>query len=100
MICIAVTYVVKQGHEEEAVHLFAKLTTATRAELGCRMYLAHRSITEPRKFFLYEQYDDASAMDFHRASHHFAQYAAGGLFGIVESRIPELYEPLEDVIIA
>lgn len=95
MICIAVTYVVKEGHEREAIDLFAKLTEATRAEPGCRMYVAHRSITEPRKFFLYEQYDDSAAMDFHRASDHFAKYAVGGLFGIVESRVPELYEPLD-----
>ncbi|HMB02794.1 MAG TPA: antibiotic biosynthesis monooxygenase, partial [Isosphaeraceae bacterium] len=43
MICVAVTYVIKPGHEEEAVGLFRKLTEATRCEPGCRMYLAHRS---------------------------------------------------------
>ena len=39
MICVAVTYVIKPGHEQEAVELFGKLTPATRAEPGCRMYL-------------------------------------------------------------
>jgi quinol monooxygenase YgiN len=96
MICVAVTYVIRPGHEEEAAGLFAKLTAATRAEPGCRMYLAHRSTTDPRKFFLYEQYDDRAALDAHRAAPHFAQYAAGGLFAIIESRAPELYEPLGD----
>ena len=52
---------VRPGHEEEAVALFDKLTEATRAEPGCRMYLAHRSTTDPRKFFLYEQYVDVAA---------------------------------------
>ena len=27
---------------------------------------------------------------------HFAQYATGGLFPILESRTPELYEPLDE----
>jgi quinol monooxygenase YgiN len=94
MICVAVTYVVKPGREEEAVALFARLTEPTRAEPGCRMYLAHRSTADPRKFFLYEQYDDQAALDAHRASPHFEQYAKGGLFPIIESRSPELYEPL------
>jgi quinol monooxygenase YgiN len=96
MICVAVTYVIKTDHEEEAVGLFRKLTEATRAEPGCRMYLAHRSTSDPRRFFLYEQYDDQAALDAHRAAPHFEQYAKGRLFPILESRTPELYEPLTD----
>lgn len=96
MICVAVTYVMKAGHEEEAAGLFRQLTGPTRAEPGCRMYLVHRSSTDPRKFFLYEQYDDQAALDAHRASPHFDQYAKGGLFPILESRSPELYELLPD----
>jgi quinol monooxygenase YgiN len=96
MICLAVTFVVKPGHEEEAIGLFARLTEATRAEPGCRMYLAHRSTEDPRRFFLYEQYDDRAALDAHRASAHFARYLTNGLARIIESRTPELYEPLGD----
>jgi quinol monooxygenase YgiN len=96
MICVAVTYVVKPGHEEEAVTLFQSLTVHTRTEPGCRMYLAHRSTSDPRRFFLYEQYDDQAALDTHRAAPHFERYAKGGLFDIIESRIPEIYIPVED----
>ena len=96
MICVAVTYVIQAGREDEAVALFAKLTGPTRAEPGCRMYLAHRSTSDPRRFFLYEQYDDQAALDAHRATPHFERYAKGGLFAIIESRAPETYEPLAD----
>lgn len=96
MICVAVTYVIKAGHEEQAVPLFRELTKHTRAEPGCRQYQAHRSPADPRRFFLYEQYDDQAALDAHRASPHFAQFATGGLFPIIESRSPEFYEPLAD----
>ncbi|MFO0909406.1 MAG: putative quinol monooxygenase [Isosphaeraceae bacterium] len=95
MICVAVTYVIQPGREEEAVGLFQALTAATRAEPGCRFYLAHRSTTDPRKFFLYEQYDDEAALDAHRASPHFDQYGRNGLFTMLESRSPELYTPIE-----
>jgi quinol monooxygenase YgiN len=96
MICVAVTYVVKPGHEEEALELFRTLTPHTRAEPGCVMYLAHRSTTDPRRFFLYEQYVDQAAVDAHRATPHFERYVTEGLFRIIESRSPELYEPLEE----
>jgi len=96
MVCVAVTYVIKPGFEDRALSLFEKLTEHTRAEPGCRMYLAHRSTTDARRFFLYEQYDDEAALDAHRASPHFDQYARGGLFSIIESRAPEIYAPLFD----
>jgi autoinducer 2-degrading protein len=95
MICLAVTYVIKPGHEEEAIEFLRKLTPLTRAEPGNLYYLAHRSLSDPRRFFLYEQYTDQAAVDAHRASPHFVQYVTNGLFTILESRIPETYEPLE-----
>ncbi len=94
MICVAVTYVIQAGHEAEASEFFRKLTEQTRAEPGNLFYLVHRSMAEPRRFFIYEQYTDQAALDAHRASPHFAQYATNGLFPILESRTPELYEPL------
>jgi quinol monooxygenase YgiN len=96
MICVAVSYVIKSGHEDEAERLFRVLSEHTRREPGCRMYLVHRSPIDARRFFLYEQYDNQDALDAHRSSSHFAEYAAGELFGIVDSRTPELYEPLAE----
>ena len=96
MICVAVTYVIQPGHEAEAADLFRKMTPLTLAEPGCRFYLAHRSISNPRQFFLYEQYDDQAAVDAHRASTHFETYVKNGLFPLLESRSPELYIPLSD----
>lgn len=96
MICVAVTYVIQTGREDEAVRLFRELIPATRAEPGCRMYLVHRSTTNPRQFFLYEQYDDPEALDAHRAAPHFHRCVQNGLFLILETRAPELYTPLEE----
>ena len=94
MICLAVTFIVKAGHEDEAIGFFQKATAETVKQPGCRMYLAHRSVDDPRRFFLYEQYDDHAALDFHRASPHFQTYVKEGLFPLIESRTPLLYEPL------
>jgi quinol monooxygenase YgiN len=95
MICIAVTYLIQVGRDDEAVELFRPLAEQTRTEPGCKMYAVHRSTTEPRRFFLYEQYVDQAALDAHRAAPHFEKYAKGGLFPLLESRSPEIYELLE-----
>lgn len=95
MICIAVTYLIQTGRDEEAVALFRPLARETRTEPGCKSYLVHRSTTEPRLFFLYEQYEDQEALDSHRASPHFEKYAKNGLFPLLESRSPEIYELLD-----
>ena len=58
MVCLAVTYLVLPNREAEAKELFQKLTQVTRREPGCRMYQAHQSLSEQRRFFLYEVYDD------------------------------------------
>ena len=94
MICLTVVFIIQPGREEEAAALFRKMTGPTRAEPGNVMYLAHRSTTEPRKFLLYEQYTDMTALEAHRATPHFQEYIANGVFNIMESRTPEFYEPL------
>ena len=39
------------------------------------MYIVHRHKTDPRRFFIYEQYKDDAALEAHRAAPHFLQHA-------------------------
>jgi len=94
MICLVVTYVIRTGAEGQAIEFFRQLAEATRQEPGNVMYLVHRSTTDPRRFFLYEQYQDQAGLDAHRRSSHFETYATNGLYHLAESRTPELYSPL------
>ncbi len=94
MICFAVTYIVKPGEEEKAIEYLNKLAEPSRAEAGNLMYLVHRSHSNPRQFFLYEQYTDQAAFDAHRQTRHFIKYAIDGVYTTLESRVAEIYEPL------
>ena len=94
MICLAVTLLAKAGHEQEIKDNFAKLAPLSRKESGCRMYIAHQLREDPRKFLVYEQYDDNAALEFHRNSEHFRLYATNGLYKYVENREAALYSPL------
>ena len=95
MICLAVTYTVRPGHEDEAAEHLRALTGPSRAEPGCRMWLAHRSVDDPRVFLIYEQYDDEAAFEAHRATPHFAKHGRGGIQRIAESRVAVVAGPLE-----
>lgn len=94
MVVLAVTWMAKQGREGEVADVFAKLTEEARKEPGCVMFVAHRHKTEPRRFFVYEQYKDDAALEAHRASPHFLQYARKELPKLGDRVDGQLYEPL------
>lgn len=94
MIVLVVTWKAHKGNEAEVARLFALLRAESRKEPGCRMYLVHRHLTDPTRFLIYEQYDDQAALDAHRASPHFRQYAARELPKLGERVEGELYQPL------
>jgi quinol monooxygenase YgiN len=94
MVCLAVRLLVRAGHEQQVADFFKPLTEASRKEPGCLFYVAHQHHDDPRKFLVYEQYKDDAALDAHRNSAHFQQYAANGLYKFVESREADLYRPL------
>ena len=96
MVVLAVTWMAKPGHEEEVAKIFRKLTVASRQEPGCLMYLVHRHKTDPKRFFIYEQYRDDAAIEAHRNSAHFQDYAVNELRQVADRKEGELYSPLTD----
>lgn len=95
MLVVTAKWVAKPGEEVHIVEILATLTPLTRAEPGCRMYLAHRALEDPRTFFLYEQYDDAAAFAAHAASDHFQRHVLGDAVARLEARERSLYEILD-----
>jgi quinol monooxygenase YgiN len=66
----------------------------SRKEPGCEMYVVHRHKTDVRRFMIYEQYKDDAALEAHRTSAHFLQYAKKELPKLGERVEGNLYEPL------
>lgn len=94
MVVLAVTWMAKTGKETEVVEIFSKLTAESRKEPGCAMFQVHRHRTEPRRFFIYEQYKDDAALESHRGTPHFLQYAKKELPKIADRVEGQLYDPL------
>jgi quinol monooxygenase YgiN len=96
MVVLAVTWIANPGKEAEVANIFEKLEEASRQEPGCLMYVVHRHRTDPRTFFIYEQYRNDAALEAHRESAHFQQYALTALKDIGERIKGELYVPISD----
>ena len=94
MVVLAVTWMAKAGHDADVAPIFAKLTEESRKEPGCLMYQVHRHKTEPRRFFIYEQYKDDAALEAHRTSPHFLQQARKDLPKVADRVEGHLYEAL------
>lgn len=94
MVVLAVTWMAKITHEAEVAAVFTKLSEESRKEPGCLMYQVHRHKTDPRRFFIYEQYKDDAGLEAHRAAPHFLQYAKKQLPKIADRVEGHLFEPL------
>jgi quinol monooxygenase YgiN len=60
------------------------------------MYIVHRHTDDPKTFFIYEQYRNDAALQAHRDSPHFQQYAVQGLHDIGVRQQGDLYTPLTE----
>ncbi|MFZ0685710.1 MAG: putative quinol monooxygenase [Terriglobales bacterium] len=94
MVVLAVTWMAKIGREAEVAAIFEKLTTESRKEPGCLMYQVHKHKTDQRRFFIYEQYKDDAALEAHRTSPHFMQFAKKELPKLGDRTEGHLFEPL------
>ncbi|HVZ16325.1 MAG TPA: putative quinol monooxygenase [Terriglobales bacterium] len=94
MIVLAVTWMAKEGQEDEVINIFRTLESESRKEPGCLLYIVHRHRTDQRRFFVYEQYADDAALEAHRNSSHFQKYAINELPKHGARVEGELYKPL------
>ena len=65
---------------DDIERILRELTRASRHESGCVSYIPHFIDGDANTVLIYEQYKDEAAVEAHRASPHFAQYAIGGLY--------------------
>jgi autoinducer 2-degrading protein len=94
MLILTVHVTIQAGREEEVEASLRILQEESRRESGCLAYVAQRSRENPRRYLIYEQYKDPAALDVHRNSEHFKQYATNGFYRFVEQRQAELFDPL------
>lgn len=80
MVSFTVRMTFDPQERQQIETILRELTAASRQEPGCVHYIPHFVEGEPATVFLYEQYRDEAALEHHRGTEHFAQYATGGLY--------------------
>ena len=86
MLSFTVRMTFAQEEHTEIAEMLRHLTAASRQEPGCVSYIAHFLEGDQGTVLIYEQYADEAALEHHRTTPHFHQYAIGGLYQRMRER--------------
>ena len=86
MVSFTVRLRFEHQHHDEVKEQLHALTMASRKESGCLSYVAHFVEDDPSTVLIYEQYADEAALEHHRGTPHFNQYAIGGFYQLMKER--------------
>ncbi len=89
MVSFTVRMQFLQDDRDRVTEILRNLALASRQEPGCVTYVPHHVDGDPETVLIYEQYRDQAAVDAHRASAHFEQFAVGGLYQLMKQRATE-----------
>lgn len=92
---VAVTWRAEPGNEDRIAEIIGIVGPLSNAEPGCVIYRAHRSLDDPRVFFLYEEYVDEAAFQAHRETDHFQRWVLGEAIPLLERREHARYTPMD-----
>ena len=95
MFVVVAHYYAKEGKDDEIAEILRRMIPISLAEPGCLVYYVNRSLDDPRKFLLYEQYRTRDDYEAHKASAAFQENIVGKVIPMLESRVPEFYELVE-----
>ena len=86
MISFTVRMKFRSEDRQRIAEILVALARASRQEPGCVTYIPHCVEGEPDTVVIYEQYTDQKALEAHRASQHFKEWAVGGLYQLMLDR--------------
>jgi quinol monooxygenase YgiN len=95
MYVVAAQYYTKEGKDDEVARILQTMIPISRAEPGCALYIVNRSLDDPRKFLLYEQYHDKAGYEAHMTTQPFKDNILGKVVPLLESRVRDFYDVVE-----
>lgn len=84
---LAVTWTAKPGNEDRVREILEQLGEASRREPGVMTYTTHVDPENPREFFIYEKYHDASGLEAHQETSHFKEMVLQQAIPLLENRV-------------
>jgi quinol monooxygenase YgiN len=95
MFVVVARWYVQAGKDDEVAEILRTAVANSRAEPGCRLFMANRSVDDPRRFVMYEHFDDRAAFDAHTATESFRANILGRIVPLLETRSREVCELIE-----
>ena len=87
MYVVVAEWYARAGADAEIAEVLKTAVRNSRTEPGCRLFMANRSVEDPRRFVLYEQFADKAAFDAHLATESFKVNVIGRILPLLESRV-------------
>jgi len=75
MIVVAAMINAVKGKGDELEREFQKLVPKVLNDPGAIVYVVHRSVDNPSKFFVYEKYESNEALKHHTSTPHFQEFS-------------------------
>ena|SRR5712692_3916775 len=95
MYVVVAQYYAKAGNDDEIAKILRQMTSISLAEPGCAMYIVNRSIDDPRKFLIYEQYYDKGGYEAHMEMYPFKDNILVRIVPMLETSELGFYELLD-----
>ena len=86
MISFTVRMKFRSDDRTRVAEILTALAEASRREPGCVAYIPHTVDGDADTVVIYEQYTDQKAVEAHRATPHFREFAVGGLYQLMLDR--------------
>ena len=89
MLVVVAEYYTQEGKDNEVADVLREMSAYCNSdeEPGCALYLVNRSLEDPRRFLLYEQYYDQPAFEAHTETEMFKTTIPGTVVPMLESRV-------------
>ena len=91
-VVLVARWLAKDGEDERVLAILEQLAPVSRAEPGCRHYQPCRDREDPRRFLIFETYDDADALRAHSESEHFQRLVLDEAVPLLEGRDRAFYD--------
>ena len=85
-IYLVVKWKVKPEHLATVLSLLDEMGSQSIAETGNLLYRVHQATDDPTILYLYEVYQDAEAIEFHKASAHYQSIVAEKIIPLLDER--------------
>lgn len=95
MYVVTATWVAKEGEQRAIEQILRTIAEASEQEPGCRAFKVYRALDEPRRYLLYEVYDDEAAFRAHRETDHFKTHVLGDAVNRLDQRFASFFEPID-----